>query len=482
MQNELLKNKSVKNLYESIKNDSELNEGTQKIQNALAQQEALANDPNARAKLYYQQQDAQEPCQHCPRYLNLVEAVNEIVEKVNVEDVKQNNEKLTQLSKLKFLYYLTKTTQEDGTVKCSKTMGGDLFAEEEIKKGKIKLAAEVALALPNITEVQYYATGGREVHYFYQGEAEENDKIIEVIMAQDKPTIIRYYMYDSPHKLPDLGTPDVAAELDKNNYLVVDPTVERENLILPVDVKIGKAGVVTSVTDTTNMRAETEVSYNQQKGSVALESKEGAKYLVLETLNIPGGAKSVSTLVNYEIPLESASESGLKVGSSLESKMETDENMASGVQNSQAVTLQLTDKDVEYFKVKAVADNMGVSSYLLGNKFKLGEGQVGTEVMVDREGNHQYGVTLSNQGPFKETRLKFQEGLTGERIVGINVGGNIDNTTTLSGEISHTNIENKTNLTFNLERNINSTESMVVTVIAGPHRTYNLLYQYQKKL
>jgi hypothetical protein len=480
--NELLKNETYKSVYEFIKNDPAITEGSDKLQMAIQQQQALTEDPNSRAKLYYQQKVDQEPCQHCPRYLDLVLAVNKIVEKVNIEDTVQNNQKLIQLSKLNFLYYLTKTTLDDGTIECSKFTGMDLNAEKEIKRGTIKLAAEVALALPNITEVQYYATGGREVHYFYRGEGEDNNTIIEVIMAQNNPALIKYYKYESPYNLPDLGGGNSRLNQtteDKNNYLVINPSVERENLILPTNLNLGKAGMVSPLSESLNLRVETQASYNQQKGTISLETNSGKKYLLLENINTAGGPKSIRTIVNYDIPL--VEDTGLMVTTFLESKIEKADNIEIGIQNSETMTLALTDKDSEYFKIKTVSDNLGINSYILGNNLKIGDGTIATEFQFDRDGNRQYNLNLIDQGPFKQSGIKYQIDVSGERIVAANMGTAIDNRTTLNTEISHSNID-RNKLALKLERNINSTDSMVVQISGSDIAGYNLLYQYQKKL
>ena len=477
--NELLKNERYKSVYEFIKNDPALAEGSDKLQIAIQQQQALTEDPNSRAKLYYQQSVDQAPCLHCPRYLDLVLAVNKIVEKVNIEDTVQNNQKLIQLSKLNFLYYLTKTTLDNGSIECSKFTGLDLNAEKELKRGTVKLAAEVALALPNITEVQYYATGGREVHYFYRGEGEDNNTIIEVIMAQSRPALIKYYKYESPYNLPDLGGDNSKTTEDKNNYLVIDPTIERENLILPTNLNLGKAAMVSPLSESLNLRTETQASFNQQKGSVSLETKNGKKYLVLENINTAGGSNSIRTMVNYDIPL--VEDTGLMVTTFLESKSEKTDNIEIGIKNSGTMTLTLTDKDSEYFKIKTVSDNLGINSYILGNNLKLGEGKIAAEIQFDRDGNRQYNLNLIDQGPFKQSGIKYQRNASGERIIAANMGTTIDNRTTLNTEFSHSNID-RNKLALNLERNINSTDSMIVQISGSDISGYNLLYQYQKKL
>lgn len=480
LQAELLKNETYKKFQGNLKDDKAFMEASKKVEEALDLQQALVEDPNARAKLYYEQKIAKEPCQHCPRYLDLVLAVNKIVEKVNVEDVKQNNEKLIQLSKLKFLYYVTRSTLEDGSVLCSRSSSLDLTKEIDLSKGSVRLAAESTLALPNITDVQYFTNGGKEVHYYYRGENEDVNTIIEVIAIQDEPTVIKYYKYESDQRLPDLGgnsTPYKAAE-NKDNYLLINPTIERENLILPKDIKIGKAGTLKQVSEEMNMRAETEASYNQQKGSIALESPKGQQYLVLESVNKNGGSRGFNTVINYDIPLQE--ESGLKISTSMENKFEKLSGTQSSSTSTKTITFGLTDHDSEHFKIKTVSDQLGLSSYSIENSYKAGQGKIGSEYQVDRLGNKQYGVHFSDQGVFKQTSVKYMNGANGERTVAASVGAAIDERTTLSTEISRSSI-NRTSISLNLERSMNSSDSMVVTVNGNDNQGYNVMYQYRRK-
>jgi len=82
LEQDLTKFSDYVKIRDSIKNDEEINNGTSKLQDLIEEQKRIDRDPTARAKLFYERQANQEPCSHCPKYLNLIEAVNQIVEKV----------------------------------------------------------------------------------------------------------------------------------------------------------------------------------------------------------------------------------------------------------------------------------------------------------------------------------------------------------------------------------------------------------------
>jgi len=149
------------------------------------------------------------------------------------------------------------------------------FSERQFNKGKLTLAVEEALALPNVTEVQYYATGSREVHYYYRGEGIENDVVIEVVMGQGKTPVIRYYKYDDGLNLPSLDGSAPAANQDQENYAEFNPEIQTENTVLPTDIKLGKAASKFTLTQDMNMRFETNGSYNEQSGKVSFETDTG---------------------------------------------------------------------------------------------------------------------------------------------------------------------------------------------------------------
>lgn len=479
LKDDLLKYSSgFKNIHDFIKSDAALNEGSVAIQAALLEQEAISNDPNARAKQFYQQEVKKEPCSHCPRYLDLVLEVNKIVEKVNTFDQKIENEKLIQLSKLNFLYFITKSTLDDGKVKCSTVNSQDPFLFDQINKGNMTLAAEEALALPNVTDVQYFATGDREVHYFYRGAGVENDTIIEVVMVQNKPSIIKYYKYQDNLNLPSLGDDSTPVARDKDNFVNINPKIERENLVLPVDIKLGSIGTKDAITDGLSLKTQTDIGYNQQKETIAITTKEGGtSFVVLEGINNTNGVKSINTIANYSFDLNS--ESGLKVNSSAEQKIESTVSNQPGVAKTKIMTLQLTDHDHEYFKIKNIIDPEGKNTISFGNKIKVGDNRVGADLQINPDQSRTYGINFSGEGLVETAGITYHKSNL-EDSVDATVVGNYDSRTKINTVVSRSTIK-RTIVSVSLERAINSTATMVVTVKGDDNLGYQLMYQYEKK-
>lgn len=70
------------------------------------------------------------PCQHCPTYMGLTEAVNKIVKAMPVKDVQANNLKSIRTNELEFLYVVVKNDmQKTGNADCKKFFDQDPMRE-----------------------------------------------------------------------------------------------------------------------------------------------------------------------------------------------------------------------------------------------------------------------------------------------------------------------------------------------------------------
>lgn len=483
----LRQNGKYDEVYQKIKSDSdnkELTDFTAKAQEAYKKQKQMNLDPNYRAKLYYESQTEQKPCQHCPEYLDLISEVNKIVEKTKVSDVKKDNQRMIELSRLKFLYYVVKSTEESNDGGCREHLRVLPQELNKIKKGKVILAAEEALALPDVSSVQFYEGKGKDVHYYYKGEGIESDNIIEVHVRSDGTAVVRYYKYDSADQLPDLGT-SVATSTgteDKKdeNFLVVKPEVVTENLVLPTDVKILKAGTMTQLNEAVGLRHSTEISYNEQATSVGLEDSTGFTYLGLKGKNITDGKKQAEAFVNSEFDLNK--EEGLKLGISAGTAVET-EDIKKGLtdfKQTQSMRLGLTDHNNEYFTVQTVIDDKGVDQINLGNMYKVGDGKVGTSVELNQSGDKTYRINVADQGYINEGGMRFSNLESGERIYGAKAGVQIDKRTLLSTDYSHSTVSGNS-VAVNFERRISETTSMVLTVNENEKTGTSVMYQFQAK-
>lgn len=144
-------------------------------------------------------------------------------------------------------------------------------------------------------------------------------------------------------------------------------------------------GTKHSLTDTLDLRNKSEFAFNKQETNVSVEDKDGNKFVVLDGQNITDGKKKVDAVVNYDFGL--SEESKLKLGTGIGNTTETVGNdFSAGVTNKQSVRLGLTDHNNEYIKMKTFLDADGVSSVNVGNKFKAGDGTIGADVELTREG------------------------------------------------------------------------------------------------
>jgi hypothetical protein len=475
---ELLNNPNYKEIYEQIKNDEALSTAGTTVQDAIKRQSELESDPSARAKLYYQEKLDSSPCPHCPKYLDLVLSVNNIVEKIDTSDVALGNEKIAQLSKLKFLYYLTKS-EIDGKSVCNKSSRVDPISEKALREGSIKLLAEKALSLPNVTDVQFYEANQKEVHYFYQGEEEDNNTIIEVVILPDRTAVLKYYRYESGIKLPDIGSRTQTLANQDKNFIEINPKIETENLVLPTDISFGKARTSIDLPGGLELKHDSDFAFNQQKGNVTILNADGEKFLLLEGVNNSGGSKGGSAIVNYNFLLDK--DSDLKLGTAVGTNVEIGNSLREGIKKSeQNFELGLTDHNNEYFKVKSVVDSTGLTSYGASNKLKLGDGAIGGQFNFDKTGEKTYGVNLEKQGIFDRVGAKYIYTATGEKKYAASVGATVARDTILTTE--YTNGGGKSSsIAMNFEKKINETTTMVLTVNNSKESGTNLMYQFQTK-
>lgn len=460
--------------------DENISEFSERAEAAFESQKQLSTDPNARAKMYYQETVDAKPCASCPKYLNLILEVNKIVEKMPDSSVQNANEKIIALTKLKFLYYTVKSTDEDNKVSC-KTYNPMLPGERRsYERGTLSLAAEEALTLPDVANVQLYEGPGKEVHYYYKGEGNEADNVIEVVVMPDGKAVIKYYKYDNGLQLPTMG----AAVLKKNevrgdNYIDFNPTVKTESYVLPTDIGFGEMGTKYSISDDLDVKNKTAFSFNKQETNVSVLDKDGNKYVIIEGENITDGKKKVDAVVNYDFDL--AKDSQVKLGTSLANTTETiTEDLSEGVTNKQSVRLGITDHNNEYVKVRTYVDADGVSSVGIGNKMKVADGSIGVDYEFGRDGSKIYKVDVLDQGVLGNAGVNFTEDMYGERSYGVSAGVKLDKSLRLSTDYSRSETGG-TSVKVNLQKKISENTSMVLSVGRSREDGASILYQFETK-
>jgi hypothetical protein len=456
---------------------------TEKVKQGIAEQKLLEVDPDARAKLYYQEDVDAKACSHCPKYLDLISQVNKIVEKSKDGSIKSENDKLIALTKLKFLYYTVKTTYDNHFFLCKSYSQMSASEELEYQKGSMNLAVEQALALPNIKDVQLYEGEGKEVHYYYQGEGIESDNVIEVVMFPNGESKIKYYKYERKNDLPSFVanfSKAIVAPIQVNNdNLKTFSSDETNNFALPADSNVSSKGTTIALTNTLNLKNTNDFSTDKKKVNISFEDNEGKKYVEMVGTGNISGEKVVDAVVNYDIELNK--DSGLKIGSSIGNNLETTGNLADGIINKQSVKLGLTDHNNEYATLRTYMDSDGVLGVEVGNKFKAGTGSIANDVQLSRDGTKTYKVDVLDQGYLSNASFSYKEsGLTGDRSFGASAGIKVDSSLRLKTDYSQSKIEGQS-IAVGFEKAISKTTSMVLAVSQGDKAGYSVLYQLQTK-
>jgi hypothetical protein len=480
----LRKNATYDKVYSKVDttaSDSTVSEFSDKVTIAFQEQKKLESDPNSRAQMYYQEDVNAKPCPSCPKYLDLILQVNKIVEKSKDASVQENNEKMISLTKLKFLYYTVKSTDEDNNITC-KTYNPMLPGERRnYERGSLSLAAEQALSLPDVNNVQLYEGKGKEVHYYYKGEGNEADNVIEVVMMPDGKAVIKYYKYDNGMNLPTMGDAQFVKKEKKlaDNYIDFNPTVKTENYVLPTDIGFGSMGTKYSISDDLDLKNKTDFGFNKQETKVSVLDKNGNNYLIIEGENITDGKKSVDAVVNYDFDL--ASDSNLKLGTSVGNTTQSvTEDLSDGVTNKQSVRVGITDHNNEYIKVKTYVDAEGVSSVGVGNKYKVGNGSIGANVEMGRNGNKKYSVDVLDENYLTSAGFSYEESVFDEKSVGVNIGTNIDKSLRFSTGFTRSDTAGSA-VSMNLQKKISENTSMVLSLGKSEKEGANILYQFETK-
>lgn len=480
----LRKNDKYDKFYKKVnttEKDPTLSQATSKLKEAWQAQKQLEIDPSARAKMYYQENVDAKPCSSCPKYLDLILEINKIVEKSKDEDIQSANEKMVALTKLRFLYYTVKSTDSESNVSC-KTYNPMLPAERSTyERGTLSLAAEQALVLPDVQNVQYYEGKGKEVHYYYKGEGKEANNVIEVVIMPDGKAIMKYYKYDDGLNLPmlEFEPKQKAVTQKKDNYFEFKPTLKTENYIFPTDINFGSMGVKHAITEKFDLKNTTEFGFNKQETNVSISDKDGTKYVVIEGENITDGKKKVDAVVNYDIDL--AKDSNLKLGAGVGNTTETiSEKISDGLTNKQSFRLGLTDHNNDYIKVKTFVDDSGVSSVSVGNKLKVGEGAVGADVELKRDGTKSYSVDVLNQSYLNAAGFTYSVDEAKSRSFGVNAGFEVNESLNFKTEYTRSDTSGQA-VSVMFQKKISENTSMVLSVGKSEADGATVLYQFKSK-
>lgn len=342
------------------------------------------------------------PCLHCPRFLALTSEVNKVVDKMAKDPKSYTDELPVRINKLKFLFYTQKNREEDGRIDCKRFM--DITPDLKPTKfdGQFKLMAEDVLRFNAVSEVQYWNPKTEETVYYYRGEGQDKDIIIQAILTKDGGRF-RYYRYypteaeKNPYNLPDFdkryADVDESGSVQKkpsHDFVVRDEPaekkesavqqengtglkmgaydlkfkaeVEKRNKYIPKNVHFVEASADQELIGDLNVKASSDLSLKGNEARLAL--KHGGDDLMLVELQTKLSGKTehkvivpFSVRVMDELP-------------ALKGRAETNTD-------GQVLNLSLTDKGIDYVRSEFRRNGTtGATSYVLARDVAVSNKEV----------------------------------------------------------------------------------------------------------
>jgi hypothetical protein len=404
------------------------------LKNAL--EEKKNTKPSLDDGIYQEYRTDDSPCSHCPPYIKLIREVNRIVEKFpeTNESLAAQNESLIQLNRLKFMYYEVKLAEENGKTKCIQYQHSGF--PQLFSKDNTTLLAEEALALPNVTSLQYVPTGKeQEIRYFYRGEGTARNILIEVSIFPDRKAVIRYHKYKDPLEmnLPDLGS--------SNSDSILNAPLGEAPL---VDEKERVAGV-----GSLNVTSKRKAKLNKQSLGIAVEDSGGKDWVRLDVTHQSLKDVRVSTVVPIEWNLD---DEGLKIGGVVRYDGNTNYKEKT-TEQKKTVELALTDHNHEYMKTTFVSRE-DADQLIIASRYSVGSlGSVSGIASADSNGRKEF--SLSHEIQDEKSSMTTRLGMSSDA-----------------------------KRFFELQRaqKIDKDQSMVLTIRANDRRETAIIYQYRRAL
>jgi hypothetical protein len=362
-------------------------EAFKKVREAIKYHKEMS--PTKEAEYFYQAEVEDSPCHHCPEYLKLIREVNQIAEKVpekRSEDVAIRNEAMIQLNRLKFMYYETRLVEEEGDQGCLMYYNMRALRREEIPKDSLILLAEEALSLKNVTSFQFYPREkDQATHYFYRGEGEQANIIIEVVVYNDKKAVIRYHHYKEANKVDKYNLPYLGSEPREKPH----PREKEWNPMGVKDLDLNAKGEV-HISETYKVASKSEVDLKEQSAQFALVDSAGKNWVSVDTKHRSAKEVSVRTFIPVEWQI---AESGLKVQGNVEYERTASYKDKESSEETSAV-FALTDHNHEYLRTSVVSRDHVKDVVALSSRFNLGAyGSVTGQAERDAIGQKTYSIS-----------------------------------------------------------------------------------------
>ncbi|MBC7712701.1 MAG: hypothetical protein H7177_05155 [Rhizobacter sp.] len=372
-------------------------------------------------KLIGQESTSDSDCSHCPKHVQLAGDINKILDQMKKDPkVGQEEEVPVNINRLKFLYYSVKTRQDDGAVTCNRYK--DITPDLKPTKfdGAAELMAENVFKFSGTTAVQILDPKTEEIIYYYRGEGDQRNIIVQAILNKDGGKF-RYYYYrpteeeKNPYGIPSMGSaaiPDVTlkkAELNlpkiiqtsedkidsKNKFkLSVDPTLETKMVVIPKNIHVAEAEVSQNIggADGVRVNAKSHLSLRGNEANMNLQNEKGTSYIQVDVLTNLKGETTRTVTVPYEVKLGAADDKdAVKVtGKMLDSSTQ------------QLVTFALTDSSTSYMRTEFKKDKLtNANSYVVAKDFSIDKDQMATVAVGRNEMQNKY-VSLQHRLAVKD--------------------------------------------------------------------------------
>lgn len=333
------------------------------------------------------------PCQHCPTYMGLTEAVNKIVKAMPVKDVQANNLKSIRTNELEFLYVVVKNDmQKTGNADCKKFFDQDPMREyfEGKKEGDYQMLSSELVEMSKIGDIQMISPGSEAVYYYYRGRGAQKDLLYEIRALENKPYTLTIYRYlptekeKNPYNLPDLTgemTPAreqglklppefnrveqvVSEKEDPNNYLNMEMRLEKRGKYLPKDLHFMQAGTETNLLDMAELKSETKLSLKERISRWSLKSHDTKNdWLQLELKH--KGLDEIGTKISVPYRMTLNESSGLKMSGHVSEQLDRKGSEIDNNSSQRSLSLVLTDHDLEIVRMEARKSYSGQSSVIM---------------------------------------------------------------------------------------------------------------------
>lgn len=263
-------------------------------------------------------------CIHCPKHMELTKQINNVIAEMAKNPALSAVELPPEINKLKFLYYTQLTHDQNGVIRCQRFNDFNPDLKPTKLDGQFQLLLEDAFKFKSVSALQYINPNVDEVVYYYRGEGDKKDVIVQAIMSKSRAKF-RYFKYTpkgdekNPYNLPGMDLnmaprKELTATQKMEFSDVIDRQVKDEaslsiktniagsngRIPLPKDIHLIKASVVKAINENINLNATTDTSLRGNRSEVKL--KNGVDDLLLVSFDTGvNGQTEKSVSIPYTI-------------------------------------------------------------------------------------------------------------------------------------------------------------------------------------